>query len=191
MDSEMSREKAFDVLEGLVNSIRSLCACRWRKYPCDECEPLCKAVRALEQREAGGAVAGLDADDLRDLAGALTVVGVSPFMAGEKVTKEQAEYTMELCRSVTAQASVVLLSVAEATPPAKVPDGLTARDRCVLRFALHRFMGEAYARHNQASQKTTAGLYASGAAERFYRDAKDAERLLSALAAAPAPKEDA
>lgn len=64
--------------------------------------------------EAMVEAAGLDAADLRDLAGALTVVGVSPFMAGERVTKEQAEYTMELCRSVTAQASVVLNSIAGA-----------------------------------------------------------------------------
>lgn len=74
-------------------------------------------------------------------------------------------------------------------PPSAVPEGLTERDRCVLRFALHRFMGEAYARYHEASQKTAAGLYASGAAESFYRDAKDAERLLSVFAAAPKPGE--
>lgn len=78
-------------------------------------------------------------------------------------------------------------------PPAKVPEGmvLSERDKSVMRFALHRFMGDAYAKHGEASQKTEARRYAPGAAERFYQDAKDAERLLSMLAAAQQPKEGA
>lgn len=91
----------------------------------------------------------------------------------------------ECCDTPAYCSSVRRCTASDTPPPSAVPEGLTARDRCVLRLALHRFMGEAYARHNEASQKTTAGLYASGAAERFYRDAKDAERLLSVFAAKP------
>lgn len=56
--------------------------------------------------------------------------------------------------------------------------GITKRQQAVLRFALHRFMTDAYGRANLAAQDARGRTFPTGTAERFLQDAKDAEDLM-------------
>ena len=48
-------------------------------------------------------------------------------------------------------------------------------------FAVHRFMGDAYAQANAAAQDHENRHFKPGAVDAFYRDAKDAEALIAKL----------
>ena len=80
-------------------------------------------------------------------------------------------------------------------PPASKPwVGLTDREKAVIRFALHRFMADAYAQMTAAAQDKDNRYFKPGAVDAFAKDAKDAESLLAKLREKNAPqqsKEDA
>jgi hypothetical protein len=57
----------------------------------------------------------------------------------------------------------------------------TARLERVTRFALRRFMQDAYARAECAAFDVERRYFEAGAAEKFLRDAKDAEAALAAM----------
>ena len=59
--------------------------------------------------------------------------------------------------------------------------GLTDRENAVMRFALHNFMTDAYARMNAAAQDKDSRYFKPGAVEAFAKDAKDAEALMAKL----------
>ena len=67
-------------------------------------------------------------------------------------------------------------------PQAREP--LTDRDNAIIRFAVHRFMSDAYARMNAAAQDKDSRHFSPGAVDAFAKDAKDAEALLARLPAA-------
>jgi hypothetical protein len=58
---------------------------------------------------------------------------------------------------------------------------LTDRDNAIIRFAVHRFMTDAYARLAAAAQDKDGRYFRPGAADAFAKDAKDAEELLAKL----------
>lgn len=58
---------------------------------------------------------------------------------------------------------------------------LTDRDNAIIRFAVHRFMTDAYARLSAAAQDKDGRYFRPGAADAFAKDAKDAEALLEKL----------
>jgi len=58
---------------------------------------------------------------------------------------------------------------------------LTERDNAIIRFAVHRFMTDAYARLGAAAQDKDGRYFRPGAADAFAKDAKDAEALLAKL----------
>lgn len=55
------------------------------------------------------------------------------------------------------------------------------RENAIIRFALHQFMSNAYSHMNAAAQDKDNRHYTAGAVEKFAKDAKDAEALLSRL----------
>lgn len=55
------------------------------------------------------------------------------------------------------------------------------RENAIIRFALHKFMSNAYSNMNAAAQDKDSRHYTVGAVEKFAKDAKDAEALLSRL----------
>jgi hypothetical protein len=65
----------------------------------------------------------------------------------------------------------------------------TDRENTIIRLALHQFMSNAYSHMNAAAQDKDGRRYTLGAVEKFAKDAKDAEALLSQLQfkAPPAP----
>ncbi len=58
---------------------------------------------------------------------------------------------------------------------------VTDRENAIIRFALHRFMSNAYMHMNAAAQDKENRSYQIDAVEKFAKDAKDAEALLSRL----------
>jgi len=58
---------------------------------------------------------------------------------------------------------------------------LTDRDNAIIRFAVHRFMTDAYARLDAAAQDKDGRYFRQGAADAFAKDAKDAGALLEKL----------
>lgn len=77
------------------------------------------------------------------------------------------------------------------SPPASKPltDGLTDREQSIIRFALYRFMADAYLKLNAAAQDKENRRFKDGDAGAFAKDAKDAEALLGRLTAAHGIKE--
>jgi len=57
----------------------------------------------------------------------------------------------------------------------------TDREQKIIMFAVHRFMGDAYAQANAAAQDHENRHFKPGAVDAFYRDAKDAEALIAKL----------
>ena len=55
------------------------------------------------------------------------------------------------------------------------------RENAIIRFALHQFMSNAYSHMNAAAQDKDSRHYTVSAVEKFAKDAKDAEALLSRL----------
>ena len=55
------------------------------------------------------------------------------------------------------------------------------RENAIIRFALHQFMSNAYSNMNAAAQDKDSRHYTVSAVEKFAKDAKDAEALLSRL----------
>lgn len=68
------------------------------------------------------------------------------------------------------------------TPPAQPQhEPVSDRENAIIRFALHQFMSNAYSNMNAAAQDKDSRHYTVGAVEKFAKDAKDAEALLSRL----------
>lgn len=68
------------------------------------------------------------------------------------------------------------------TPPAQPQhEPVSDRENAIIRFALHQFMSNAYSNMNAAAQDKDSRYYTAGAVEKFAKDAKDAEALLSRL----------
>lgn len=55
------------------------------------------------------------------------------------------------------------------------------RDKDLIEFALRRTLASAYAKANEAAQKTTAHMYQTDAVEKLLNDAKDIESILFRL----------
>ncbi len=73
-----------------------------------------------------------------------------------------------------------VLQKALAEQPAQ-QEPVTDRENAIIRFALHQFMSNAYSHMDAAAQDKDGRRYALDAVERFAKDAKDAEALLSRL----------
>ena len=58
---------------------------------------------------------------------------------------------------------------------------LTDREQSIVRFAVHRFMTDAYSRLAAAAQDKDGRFFGPGAADAFAKDARDAEELLKKL----------
>ena len=78
------------------------------------------------------------------------------------------------CKAISA------LREALAEQPAQ-QEPVTDRENAIIRFALHQFMSNAYSHMDAAAQDKDGRRYALDAVERFAKDAKDAEALLSRL----------
>lgn len=76
------------------------------------------------------------------------------------------------------QALARVLAMAE-QPAQQEP--VADRENAIIRFALHQFMSNAYSHMNAAAQDKDNRHYTAGAVEKFAKDAKDAEALLSRL----------
>lgn len=93
------------------------------------------------------------------------------------------------CGRVTEQAAIKR----DLTPeqPAQ-QEPVADRENAIIRFALHQFMSNAYSHMNAAAQDKDNRHYTAGAVEKFTKDAKDAEALLSRLQfKAPQPAQQA
>lgn len=77
-------------------------------------------------------------------------------------------------------------------PPSKQEqEPLSDRENSIIRFALHQFMSNAYLHVNAAAQDKDHRRYSPDSAEKFTKDAKDAEVLLKRLQfTAPPSKPD-
>ena len=84
---------------------------------------------------------------------------------------------------------IKLLDEALAEQPAPAQEPVADRENAIIRFALHQFMSNAYSHMNAAAQDKDGRCYPLDAVEKFAKDAKDAEALLSRLQfkAPPAP----
>lgn len=72
---------------------------------------------------------------------------------------------------------------ARAHPPAAQRQWVepNEREQQIIMFAVHRFMGDAYAQSTAAAQDHDNRYFKPGAVDAFYKDAKDAEALIAKL----------
>lgn len=64
---------------------------------------------------------------------------------------------------------------------APVQEPMTEREKQIVMFAVHHFMSVAYAQANAAAQDHNNRYFNPGAADAFFKDAKDAEALIHKL----------